>query len=75
VPDLDRPARPVAGQVNVGTTERAVSSVGGAMLAGLGLARGGLCGMMLVALGGALVFRGATGHCSMYAATGKNTAH
>jgi uncharacterized membrane protein len=74
VRDLDHPVRPTAGKVNVGNTERAVSSVGGAMLAGLGVARGGLAGLALAALGGALIFRGATGHCSMYAATGANTA-
>ena len=77
VPDLDRPARPVqpaTGPVNVGNTERALSSVGGALLAGLGAGRGGMSGVMLMALGGALIFRGSTGHCSLYAATGKNTA-
>src|SRR5438876_967490 len=36
VRDLDRPVRPTAGQVNVGDTERAISGVAGAMLAGLG---------------------------------------
>jgi uncharacterized membrane protein len=63
------------GQINVGQTERTVSAVGGALLAGLGLSHGGLSGLALAAVGGALVYRGATGHCSVYAATGVNTAH
>jgi uncharacterized membrane protein len=72
VRDLDRPARPSG--VNVGPNERAASTLGGALLAGFGLARMGLCGLALAALGGALVYRGATGHCHAYAAAGVNTA-
>jgi uncharacterized membrane protein len=74
VRDLDHPIQPGSGKVNVGPTERAMSSVGGALLAGLGVSRGGLCGLMLAALGGALIYRGSTGHCSLYAAAGVNTA-
>lgn len=74
VRDLDRPVKPSTGAVNVGKTERTVSAVGGAALAGVGLARGGLWGLALAAVGGALVYRGATGHCSCYAAAGVNTA-
>ncbi len=74
VRDLNQPVQPAAGQVNVGNTERALSSAGGALLAGWGLARGGLGGLALAALGGSLIFRGATGHCSCYAALGVNTA-
>jgi uncharacterized membrane protein len=74
VRDLDHPSRHGNAQVNVGATERALSSVGGAVLAGLGVGHGGLTGFALAALGGALVLRGSTGHCSVYAATGVNTA-
>jgi uncharacterized membrane protein len=73
VRDLDRPVRPPS-RVNVGPNERAASTVGGAVLAGLGMGRGGLLGLLLAAAGGALVYRGMTGHCSAYAAAGVNTA-
>jgi uncharacterized membrane protein len=73
--DLDRPARPArAAGTNVGPNERAASTLGGALLAGYGLSRMGLCGLALAALGGALVYRGTTGHCHAYAAAGVNTA-
>lgn len=76
VRDLDRRPQAVSAcsRVNVGPNERALSSVGGALLAGLGVGRGGLGGMALAALGGALIYRGATGHCSAYAAAGIDTA-
>lgn len=73
VRDLDNPVRPASSKVNVGPNERAMSSVGGAILAGLGVEKGGLTGLALAALGAALVYRGQTGHCSLYAATGVNT--
>ena len=69
--DLDRPTRP--SHVNVGPNERAASTLGGALLTGYGLGRMGLCGLALAALGGALLYRGTTGHCSAYAAAGVNT--
>jgi uncharacterized membrane protein len=74
VHDLNRPTRSGGAGVNVGPAERALSSVGGAVLAGLGVGRGGLAGWTLAALGGAMIARGSTGHCSLYAATGINTA-
>lgn len=74
VRDLDNPIVPNQRKVNVGSTERAVSSVGGAFLAGLGLTSGGLFGVALIGLGGALIYRGSTGHCTAYAAMGVNTA-
>ena len=74
VRDLDHPVRPDSGRVNVGPTERALSSLGGAVLAGLGVGSGRLAGLFLAAAGAALVYRGSTGHCTLYAATGVNTA-
>ncbi len=73
---MDRRPRAISAcsSVNVGPNERALSSIGGALIAGLGVGRGGLAGLALAALGGALIYRGATGHCSAYAATGINTA-
>lgn len=74
VRDLNNPVRPGRSRVNVGPNERAASVLGGAILAGLGLSCGKLSGLALAALGGGLVYRGVTGHCSAYAATGVNTA-
>jgi len=72
VRDLDNPIRPTA--VNVGPNERALSALSGAILAGFGLGKGGPMGLLLLATGGALAYRGVTGHCSAYAAAGINTA-
>jgi uncharacterized membrane protein len=60
--------------VNVGQTERWVSAVGGGALALYGLTRGSLGGIALALVGAALLQRGYTGHCSVYEATGINTA-
>jgi uncharacterized membrane protein len=60
--------------INVGDTERKVSLASGAILAGLGLARRDLPGLLIAALGGGLLYRGATGHCHTYEAFGIDTA-
>ncbi len=60
--------------VNVGQQERIVSILGGGFLALYGLTRSSLGGFALAAIGGALVYRGATGHCPGYAALKVNTA-
>jgi uncharacterized membrane protein len=52
--------------INVGELERHFSMVGGTVLAVCGLLRGSLSGLALAALGGALIWRGHTGHCSTY---------
>jgi uncharacterized membrane protein len=62
-----------AEQINVGETERQVSVAGGAILALFGLQRGGLAGLATAALGGALIHRGATGHCYASQALGIDT--
>jgi uncharacterized membrane protein len=61
-------------QVNVGEAERVLSALGGGALAIYGLTRGTLSGLLLSALGGGLLYRGATGSCSMYRALGISTA-
>jgi uncharacterized membrane protein len=53
---------------NVGETERVVSVAAGAILAMLALGRRGVPGGVIGLVGGALAYRGATGHCSMYQA-------
>ena len=59
---------------NLNHPERWVSVVGGAALAAYGLTRRSLSGWILAALGGGLVWRGATGHCMVYESLGISTA-
>lgn len=59
---------------NVGETERWASAAGGTALALLGLTRPTFGGVALTLLGGALMYRGLTGHCSMYQALGVSTS-
>jgi uncharacterized membrane protein len=65
-------------QTNVSEIERWASAIGGGALAVYGLTRvlsgGALGGAVLALVGGALVYRGTTGHCNMYEALGINTA-
>lgn len=60
--------------VNVSEVERWGSALGGGALAIYGLTRGSLGGIVLGLVGGALVYRGVSGHCDMYRALGINTA-
>ena len=59
---------------NVGELERWLSLVGGSSLVAFGLARRNSSGFGLAALGGSLLWRGATGHCPMYQTLGVNTS-
>ena len=61
-------------QPNVGSTERAVSTAAGAILAVTGLARRSPLGLALAAIGGGLIYRGITGHCPAYRAAGIDTS-
>ncbi len=72
-PPFGQTPRP-APTVNVGDTERLLSFVGGTALGLFGLSRGSLGGLALAAAGGSLVYRGATGHCSLYQALDISTA-
>jgi uncharacterized membrane protein len=60
--------------VNVGDTERILSFLGGGALGLFGLSRRSLGGLALAAMGGSLLYRGATGHCSVYQTLDINTA-
>ena len=55
---------------NVNDPERWVSVIAGSALAAYGLKMRSIPGMVLSVLGGALVWRGATGHCMVYEAMG-----
>ncbi|MDQ3557499.1 MAG: SRPBCC family protein [Gemmatimonadota bacterium] len=57
-------------QINVGSVERWASLLGGGALVVRGLSRGGGSGIAAALLGGALVQRGATGHCQVYGGLG-----
>lgn len=71
----DHPHSQDGGQeINVGQMERQASMFGGGLLAAYGLTRGSLTGLALAAIGGALLWRGYTGHCQMYQMLGHSTA-
>ncbi len=59
---------------NVSQPERLASVIGGATLIGFGLQKKSWAGAGLACLGGALLYRGATGHCDIFQALGVNTA-
>ncbi|MEA2602813.1 MAG: hypothetical protein QOF89_3805 [Acidobacteriota bacterium] len=64
---------------NVGTLERWISTLGGGALLAWGLGgqrrKSPLAGAALALGGAAILARGATGHCPVYGALGKSTAH
>jgi uncharacterized membrane protein len=65
-------------EVNVADVERWASALGGAALAAYAMKQikedNSITGAMLAAAGGTLIYRGATGHCPVYAAGGMSTA-
>lgn len=62
-------------QINVGRSERMASVAAGSLLAMLGIKRRSMTGLLVAGVGGALAYRGVTGHCRMYEALGLDTAH
>lgn len=75
---------PSAKPINVSQTERWISTVGGAVLAVLGVrrtindlthARLPIGGVAFAGIGAALINRGVSGHCSGYSALGMRTNH
>lgn len=71
------PASPLSGFChsipNVGDTERWISLGSGIVLAGYGLRRGNMSGILATLVGGSLIYRGMSGHCSLYQSLGVNT--
>jgi len=59
--------------VNVGSIERTVSVAAGSILALSGLARRSVPGAVIATIGGAMLYRGITGHCHLYQAAGIDT--
>ncbi len=72
VPQAEQGAAP---QQNVGNAERIVSVTAGSIMALAGLSRRSLPGLIGAAIGGALIYRGATGTCPAYSALDIDTAH
>lgn len=60
--------------VNVGRGERLISTGAGAILLAAGLSRGSLPGLIAAAIGGGLMYRGISGHCTTYQMLGMNSA-
>lgn len=61
-------------EVNVGTGERWLSAAVGAGLIAAGVARRSTFGALFGLIGGALLYRGASGHCAVSARLGRNSA-
>ena len=59
---------------NVGGAERAISAIAGGALVAYGTKQGGAGGTLAGLLGGAMLFRGVTGHCHAYDAMEFSTA-
>jgi uncharacterized membrane protein len=65
-----------SGVVNVGNNERVFSAAAGAFLLSSGLSslfKNPISGLVKTALGGMLLYRGASGHCPVYASMGKTS--
>ncbi len=62
-------------QKNVGEPERWLSVIAGSAIAAYGLKMRSIPGLVVAGLGGALVWRGATGHCNVYEAMGISSAN
>jgi uncharacterized membrane protein len=71
---MENIAERATGHTNVSNPERWFSVVAGAALAAYGLTRRSIGGTLLAAIGGALTWRGATGHCPLYGSLGISTA-
>lgn len=63
--DVEEAHRPTSG-INVGQAERWASAVAGGLLVAQGLRKGTFGGLSLALLGGALAYRGISGHCAAY---------
>ena len=61
-------------ETNVANGERWLSVIAGSALSAYGLKRRSIAGLVLSGIGGALVWRGASGHCPVYETLGVSTA-
>lgn len=72
---IDTPRLSEHPQQNVQGWERIGSLAGGVTLMGKGFRRGGFLGLVQVAIGGAVLARGITGHCSAKSLIEKSRNH
>jgi len=72
--DVPTKVKNLPATVNVGQIERIFSGVAGGALALYGLKKRSFAGLTLAALGGSMLYRSATGHCTTYASLGISTA-
>jgi uncharacterized membrane protein len=63
-----------SGSINVGQMERLLSAVGGGFLTFTGLQARTKSGWVVALIGGALIYRGVTGHCHAYQRLGIDTS-
>jgi len=61
------------GAINVGDTERTISALAGGLVLLHGLSKLSLSTIVAAVAGGALIYRGLTGHCSVYQALESST--
>ncbi len=73
--DQFRSAQRTGNRVNLSDPERWGCVIGGGALAVFGLSRESLPGLGLAVLGGALAYRGFSGHCPVYESLGIDTSH
>jgi uncharacterized membrane protein len=59
---------------NIAESERAVSAIGGAIIAGIALGQRNASTPFLLLLGGLLIYRGVSGHCALYERLGIDTS-
>jgi uncharacterized membrane protein len=59
--------------VNVGQSERVASAVTGGLIVLYGLSKKSPGGLLIAGIGGAIAYRGATGHCGLYQKLGIST--
>lgn len=62
-------------EINVGEGERLASTLVGGALVTYGLKQRSLVGALMTLAGGAMVYRGITGHCHLYDALDLDTRH
>ncbi len=74
VPRSANQRMPAENNVNVGNDERLLSKVAGGALLFLGLEQRSFSGLMLAAIGGAMLYRGFSGDCKVYRALGIDTS-
>ena len=73
MPEIETVAGSAPAYINVSQPERKWSLIGGAAVLAASLAGRGLNRLLGVIAGGALLYRGATGHCHLYEALGVNS--